>query len=641
MAGSRKNNRDIETSKLTQRRTKKQQKNISLQNENEKIEQENRSLLVDELETIHEEEEKIINNLSVASWSNLSFYINILFAVRMILAPVCNVIRDSDETYNSLEPINYMIRMFGKQTWEYSPVYGLRSWFYLLPFYNILTFALKIINKFFPIWTLFYLVRLVLGYLMFKMESSLAIQLGANFNISLAKIYLVLTTLNSGIFHAGIELLPSTVALYCMTLSINHFLKYKIRSILSDKKSQYFNKACFCIFVGGIMGWAYVLVLGIPYALMFILEYRSLIKRTPENSKFYNIFFNKTILKILKYFIPLVGVITFVDSQIYSQLSPVFVNTIYYNVLRTGDKPISNFTNAEPWYFYILNLASNFPLITIAGCFASAVGVLHWEILQILWPIVVQFFIWVVIFAFQANKQEKFMYPVYSHIVLMASLAVFYIYSKLSIFGTKFQQSSKIAILGVTILQVVSRVYANYSNNYAVLEVYQKLNYVSNDFKDTVNVCVGREWKRFPGSFFLPENFRLKFIKSEFDGLLPGDFPELDETANITNWSEGAKKVPSYINKNNLFDEGTIVNFDICDYLVDVKQPYTAIEAQYVQTERLKEIFCSPIIDAAESTFFGKVYDLPFLSKVSKTLGVSKYYKTHFDDYCLFRVEEK
>ncbi|OWK18064.1 hypothetical protein Celaphus_00008900, partial [Cervus elaphus hippelaphus] len=41
-----------------------------------------------------------------------------------------------------------------------------------------------------------------------------------------------------------------------------------------------------------------------------------------------------------------------------------------------------------------------------------------------------------------------------------------------------------------------------------------------------VNVCVGKEWHRFPSSFLLPENWQLQFIPSEFRGQLPKPFAE-------------------------------------------------------------------------------------------------------------------
>ena len=53
-----------------------------------------------------------------------------------------------------------------------------------------------------------------------------------------------------------------------------------------------------------------------------------------------------------------------------------------------------------------------------------------------------------------------------------------------------------------------------------------------------INVCVGKEWYRFPSSFFLPElpagggsegtapRVRLQFVESSFGGQLPQHFPE-------------------------------------------------------------------------------------------------------------------
>ena len=38
------------------------------------------------------------------------------------------------------------------------------------------------------------------------------------------------------------------------------------------------------------------------------------------------------------------------------------------------------------------------------------------------------------------------------------------------------------------------------------------------------SVCVGKEWYRFPSHFFLPHNYHLQFVKSEFSGLLPKPF---------------------------------------------------------------------------------------------------------------------
>lgn len=62
----------------------------------------------------------------------------LLFLTRVYIQPTFSLISDCDETFNYWEPLNLLVRGFGKQTWEYSPEYSIRSWAFLLPFYCIL-----------------------------------------------------------------------------------------------------------------------------------------------------------------------------------------------------------------------------------------------------------------------------------------------------------------------------------------------------------------------------------------------------------------------------------------------------------------------------------------------------------------------
>ncbi|VDK31269.1 unnamed protein product [Anisakis simplex] len=60
----------------------------------------------------------------------------------------------------------------------------------------------------------------------------------------------------------------------------------------------------------------------------------------------------------------------------------------------------------------------------------------------------------------------------------------------------------------------------------------------------SIHVCVGKEWYRFPSSFFLPNGVvdrrgrkwktELNFVKSEFAGLLPKPFNEAFVLPNVT-----------------------------------------------------------------------------------------------------------
>jgi len=64
------------------------------------------------------------------------------------------------------------------------------------------------------------------------------------------------------------------------------------------------------------------------------------------------------------------------------------------------------------------------------------------------------------------------------------------------------------------------------------MEVYKDLNYddiktIVQPIYTDVNVCVGKEWYRFPSSFFLPgQRWKLRFLKSGFKGQLPKHYLE-------------------------------------------------------------------------------------------------------------------
>jgi len=68
-------------------------------------------------------------------------------------------------------------------------------------------------------------------------------------------------------------------------------------------------------------------------------------------------------------------------------------------------------------------------------------------------------------------------------------------------------------------------------------------------------VCLGKEWYRFPSSFFIPKTSRALFVKSAFDGLLPGRFAADKELG----WRAGASKVPTSMNDQNLEEPSHLV----------------------------------------------------------------------------------
>ena len=155
----------------------------------------------------------------------------------------------------------------------------------------------------------------------------------------------------------------------------------------------------------------------------------------------------------------------------------------------------------------------------------------------------------------------------------------------------------------------------------APFDIYSQL---PSDLTQDTNVCVGKEWYRFPSSFYLPSTTslsdgathgtaRLKFITSSFHGLLPGSFVEFDAFNSHRPWT-GTRVIPPGMNDRNQEDLGKYTNIDQCDYLIDSSLPsWTPNEEElaYVGLAEKevgwKVVACEDFLDAASTGFLGRV----------------------------------
>ena len=85
-----------------------------------------------------------------------------------------------------------------------------------------------------------------------------------------------------------------------------------------------------------------------------------------------------------------------------------------------------------------------------------------------------------------------------------------------------------------------------------------------------IRVCVGKEWHRFPNSFFLPDSKRweLHFIESEFRGQLPKQYSKVPDATRI---------IPLDMNDRNLEEPTRYLNKSLCHFLVDSDYPTSSI----------------------------------------------------------------
>lgn len=231
-----------------------------------------------------------------------------------------------------------------------------------------------------------------------------------------------------------------------------------------------------------------------------------------------------------------------IDSFFYKTLAIVPLNIVLYNVFSSSSKG-PNIYGVEPWHFYIRNLTLNFNVWFWLAMAALPLHLLQNIIIKKATPrlallrgivFLCPFYLWLAIFTLQPHKEERFMYPAYPALALNAAtsfhilLANFGSTDPARLFG-KIPAQLKLALVLSFILGALSlgvfRTVGVMTAYSAPLNVYQTLQREVS-LRGGGNVCLGKEWYRFPSSYFLPDDSRVKFIKSEFSGLLPGEFNE-------------------------------------------------------------------------------------------------------------------
>ena len=236
---------------------------------------------------------------------------------------------------------------------------------------------------------------------------------------------------------------------------------------------------------------------------------------------------------------------------------------------------------------------------------------------------------WLAIFSLQPHKEERFMYPAYPFLALNAALAV---HTLLSAFGNAGPKSLvgiiparlKLLVVSVALLLSINvglaRILGIYTGYSAPLSLYKPLNDVGTRGD---SVCFGKEWYRFPSSYFLPQDMHAKFVRSEFRGLLPGEFSEARTGFGF--WS-GTWLPTMGLNDQNQEDMGKYVDLETCAFLVDTQYPEQHKELGWKpppnepdfvsDVERWEEVKCIPFLDAAKTPFLARALWVPDLPSI-------------------------
>lgn len=576
-----------------------------------------------------------------------AFYV---FAAAHTISAAYSPIQDCDEVFNFWEPAHYLDRGYGFQTWEYSPDYAIRSWMYAALHAAVAAIArigLLVATKAFQ----FYFLRFALGLVCAACEARLYAQMSRSLNARIGLYFAVIMLASPGMFHASVSFLPSAFAMYMTMLGTASFMDWRGGANTADGM-MYFGFAA-------VVAWPFSGALIIPFmAEEFLIGYYTESLRDLGVRIVYGT--TRTVL---------VGALQWV-IELMAYREPEFVpfNIVKYNVLSAWEGKGPNIFGTEPWHFYARNLFLNFNFWWLLAL--VALPLVYYQEFILRKPATKQSYIrnitftspmylWLCIFTIQPHKEERFMYPIYPLIALNAAITIHILLTHL---GSRDKNSLMSVVPGQVkfgfaatlafgaILIGLLRMAGLASAYDAPLSIYKPL-FEKNMSRPGDTVCLGKEWYRFPGHYHLPNGVKGKFIKSAFDGLLPGEFSTAGTGFGI--WP-GTWLRPPGMNDMNIEDPGKYVSnvyplpqastnisqtsIEHCHFLVDSSFPGTkpAInEPNYIADEQnFDRIKCLEFLDPARTQFLARMLWVPDWEIIPEQ------YKRQWGHYCLLRQKK-
>ncbi|XP_013193554.2 alpha-1,2-mannosyltransferase ALG9 [Amyelois transitella] len=519
--------------------------------------------------------------------------LTLLVAARLLSAYYGHI-SDCDETYNYWEPLHYLVYGNGLQTWEYSPAYAIRSymplWLFAVPA-KILSFVMTPVS-------VFYVLRGLLAVLTACSELMFYKAVCHEFGVHVGRVWLCLTLPAAGCFASSAAMLPSawSSALCSGALACWWRRRYPQAILLTAATT--------------LLSWPFTAIIGLPIAIDMVIIKRQFVD-----------FFKWSILSLLLILIPTIAV----DSWHYGKLTVAPWNIVAYNVLTEHGPDLYG---VEPWTFYFVNgflnfnivwvLALSCPLLLLACTAITSRSTARASFCAPYWLDLMPLALWLAVFMIQPHKEERFLYPVYSMIVLAGAISLDCLQKMTFAVGTELFRWRKererrhyLAYTGPLMVMCVilagvlgiSRTMSLYNNYHGPMLLLRSLP------PSGGKLCFGKEWYRSPSQFHSTQHVR--FIDSEFSGQLPAPY---------RNTSNATRLIHPYFNDQNVGDNRTYVLPSQCHFLVDsdIGTP-TARQPHYHKDGGTWEIVASvPILDAEKSHRIFRAFYIPVLSSKNK-----------------------
>lgn len=437
-----------------------------------------------------------------------------------------------------------------------------------------------------------------------------------SFSPHISYVFLLFLLTSPGLFRAAVEFLPSSFAMLFLIIAFSFWM------------SQRYPPSIFCVALAALLGWVYAAVLALPMALHILVSKGGI-----------RLFFQCACLSALV----ILAIMTPVDTFYFHKLVIAPLNHVLYNVFPKKGAG-SELFGIEPLIFYVLNLILNFHIaavlfalfpITLLAC-AAFKATIHMSTTQ-LWTRFIYLspaYLCVAVFASQPHKEERFLVPCYPFIALAAAASFvdnvrLLSTTLLSIGPVKLVSSTRlllhILLIGLCVVLGASRVTMQVKSFRAPLQIYHHLSHHElrdgkgptnatphfDSLNKEINICVGKEWYRFPSSFFLPHRrFRLRFVRSGFRGLLPRPYAE---NASAT-WI-----IPPGMNEFNQEEPGQYYDWSAnegCHYFIDLDLSHRPPKLENTSTNG------SPVLVRAQKV----IANAPFLDSDLSKPGFRAFY---------------
>ncbi|XP_015126194.1 alpha-1,2-mannosyltransferase ALG9 [Diachasma alloeum] len=514
---------------------------------------------------------------------------------------IWSYISDCDETFNYWEPSHYLLYGKGQQTWEYSPEYALRSYTYLL-IHMVPAMIYHYILEPNPV-LVFYFVRCLLSVGCALSEVYFYQNVCKEFGVHVARLTYAFLITSSGMFIASAAYLPSSFSMYLSTVAIAAWYGRK------------YELAVFATAISTLLGWPFAALLGVPIALDMLAR------------KDWTRFIKWTVLSGIVVLAPMI----WLDSMCYGKLVIAPLNLIAYNVFTSHGPDLYG---TEPFSFYFINGFLNFNFVFIGALVAPLALLSIWAVVPArprhryclpYWVSLAPLYLWITVMFIQPHKEERFLFPIYPMICLGGAITVdciqklyFFVRTKIKPFANAshyLQGTSHITVGAMVLcgLLGLSRSFALFKGYYGPMEIMTEANklgieeQVPNDIR--INFCVGKEWHRFPGSFFFPSNrWQLQYLKSEFKGQLPQPFPPLPNGTSI---------IQPHFNDMNKEEPSRYFDIEKCHFIMDLDAgTETILEPNYSrQTDDFAIVKSSEFLIPSKSHPFFRAFYIPFLSR--------------------------